>query len=124
MNGEADDARGELIHKHQDSMAFDRDRFAAEQIHAPQTVFHVAEKSQPGRAVAADLWFVILGENSPHDVPVNLDAEGVRDDQRNTGAAEAWVSAFEFDDGIDEFLRRTFGTRFAFTVCRKKARYF
>ena len=48
---------------------------------------------------------VILGEDSPHDVPVNLDAEGNLDDHRNTGITEAWVSAFEFDDGIDELAK-------------------
>ena len=89
MRGEADNASSELIHDHQDPMTLQRDRLATKQIHAPQTVFHVANESQPGRAVSVILRVVILGEYLSNDVPVNLDAEGIRHDQRNTGIAEA-----------------------------------
>jgi hypothetical protein len=53
VSAEANNAAGELIHDHQDPMTLQRDRLAAKQIHAPQTVFHVAKESQPGRSVSA-----------------------------------------------------------------------
>jgi hypothetical protein len=57
-------------------MTLERNRLAAEKVQAPQTVFRVPKKSQPRRAVAIALRAVILGKNTPHDVFVNLKAEG------------------------------------------------
>jgi len=63
---------------------------------------------------------VILGEDTPNDVSVNLNAEGLGDDSRDTGIAKSWIPAFEFDDGVDELLRWAFGSGFASAVWRVK----
>ena len=40
----------------------------------------------------------VLGENSTHYVPVNLDPEGPRDNQGDKGITEAGIPAFQFDE--------------------------
>ncbi len=79
-------------------------RLAAKQIYALQTVFHMPKKGQPGRAIPTVFRAVILGENTPHHVSVNLDAKRLRYDSRNARIAKAGIPAFQFDDSVDKFL--------------------
>jgi hypothetical protein len=51
------------------------------------------------------------GKNPANEVLVNVDAEGFRDDHRDTWAAEARISVFELDNGPDELRRWTLGPR-------------
>ena len=47
MDAEPNDAARVLIHDHQDPVRPQRGRLAPEQIHTPETVFHVAQERQP-----------------------------------------------------------------------------
>jgi len=47
---------------------------------------------------------VMLGEDTPNEIAVNLNAEGLGDDSRDTGIAKSRIPAFEFNDGLNEFL--------------------
>ena len=49
MDAETNNPARILIHDDQDPVSPQRDRLAAEQIHTPEAVFHVAQESQPGR---------------------------------------------------------------------------
>jgi len=51
MDAETNDPARVLIHDHQNPVGPQRGRLAPEQIHAPETVFHVAEESQPGGTI-------------------------------------------------------------------------
>ncbi len=104
VDRESDDTPSKLIHDYHHPITLERNRLAAEQIDAPQTVFHVPKESQPRRAIPIALRTVILGKNTPHYVSINLNAEGFGNDEGNTGVAKAWIPAFEFDDGLNEFL--------------------
>jgi hypothetical protein len=63
---------------------------------------------------------VILGENTPHHVSINLKAKRLRDDSRDTGIAKTLIPAFEFDNGTNQFLRWTFRSGFASAVSGKQ----
>ena len=58
----------------------------------------------------------LISENTPHDVSVNFNTEGFRDDWRDVGIPKPWIPAFELDDSVDEFLRWTFRPGFASDV--------
>jgi len=64
----------------------------------------MSDKGEPRRSVTIVFWMVILGENTPHHVSVNLDAQGIRYDSRNARISKAGVPAFQFDDSVDKFL--------------------
>ena len=89
LDAEADDAAGEDVHDHQHPVAAQEDRFAAEQIDAPEAVLGLRDECQPGRAIGSGVaWPVVLGEHAANDILVDLDAEGVRDLLGDAHAAE------------------------------------
>jgi hypothetical protein len=47
---------------------------------------------------------VILSPDAPHDVSVNLNAEGLRDDKGDPRLAEPGITSFGFDNGLNKFL--------------------
>jgi hypothetical protein len=73
MDAEANDPARVLIHDHQDPVGPQRSRFAPEQIHAPEAVFHVAQERQPGGAIGVLYGSVVIGENPANYVFVDLD---------------------------------------------------
>src|SRR4029077_20130490 len=75
MDAEANDPACVLIHEHQDPVGPQRSRFAPEQIHAPEAVFHVPQESQPGRTTRVLPRPVVTGENPANYVFVDLDVE-------------------------------------------------
>ena len=66
-----------------------RDGFTAKEVNAPTAILRVADKRQPGRPSGSRLRSIVLGQDTANHVLVDLDAEGSRDDQRDTWAAEA-----------------------------------
>src|SRR5215472_7446498 len=50
-------------------------RFAAKEVHAPQTVLQVTEESQPRRTAGTRPWFVMRGQNTANDAFIDGDAE-------------------------------------------------
>jgi hypothetical protein len=97
MDAEAHDAARVLIHDHQDPVGPQRSRFAPEQIHAPEAVFHVPQESQPGRTTRVLSRPVVTSENPANGVFVDLDVERQGDllcDSR-TAPVAARVNDFE-----------------------------
>src|SRR5258708_19208625 len=84
---------------------FDRD---ASTLLDPQAVLDMSDKAQPGRAIGSWLRSMGFAEHAGDDVFVDIDAKGVRNLLCNAGTANAGVAAFELDDRVDEFLRRSF----------------
>ena len=75
MDAEANDPARVLIHDHQDPVGPQRSRFAPEEIHAPEAVFHVPKEGQPGRTTRVLCRSVVTGENPANYVFVDLDVE-------------------------------------------------
>jgi hypothetical protein len=53
------------------------------------------------------------GENPTNEVPVDLDTERGRDDQRDARTAESGIAALEFDDCLNELCAGSLGTGLA-----------
>ena len=113
MHPEADNPPGELIHDDQHPVGPEENGFTAKEIDAPQAVFGVPKEGQPGGTTIARCWAIMLGQDAPHDVLVNVHTEGLGDDQRNPRAAESGIALLELDDRSDELWRWTFGTGLA-----------
>ncbi len=88
-------------------MAAQEYRFAAKQIDAPQAVLHMPDKAQPGRTIGSRFGSIVFRQHPADDVFVDIDAESVRNLLCDAGTANAGVAAFELDDRLDEFLRRS-----------------
>ena len=55
-------------------------------------------------------------KDAPDHIFIDIDSKGLIDLLSDPWAAETWVTLLHFDDGLDEFLRRTFGAGFSFTA--------
>src|SRR5450631_599884 len=108
MDAEANDPARVLIHDDQDPVGPQRGRFAAEQIHTPETVFHVTEQSQPGRTSRVPARQVVMSENPSHHVFVDWDMERQGDLLRDSRTAPAGIAFLHFDDRTSEFCARSF----------------
>ncbi len=86
-----------------------RCRLAPEQIHAPETVFHVAQERQPGRTIGVLSRPVVTGENPANHVFVDLDVERQGDLLCNPRTAPVGITLLHFDDRMDEFRSRSLG---------------
>jgi hypothetical protein len=96
MDAEANDPACVLIHDHQDPVGPHRSRFAPEQIHAPEAVFHVPQESQPGRTTRVLSRLVVTGENPANDVFVDLDVERQGDLLCDCADSPNWDSVASF----------------------------
>ena len=56
------------------------------------------------------------GKYTPHHIFIDVDSERFVDLLRDPWASEPWVALLHFDDGLDEFLRWTYGAGFSFTA--------
>src|SRR6266404_1984448 len=59
-------------------------------------------------------------QNPPHDVLVDVEAEGQSDLLGNSGTAPGRITSFHFKDGIDEFLCRSLRPRLTPALGRKQ----
>jgi hypothetical protein len=84
-------------------------RFAAEQIDAPQAVLHMPDKAQPRRAIAPCFGSIVLREHAADGVFVDIDAKGTRNLLCDAGTANTGIAALELDDCVNEFLRWPLG---------------
>src|SRR6266403_2689910 len=107
LNAKANDPTCEHVHHHHDPMAAQEYRFAAKQIDAPQAVLYMPDKAQPGRTIGSRFGSIVFRQHPADDVFVDIDAESVRNLLCDAGTANAGVAAFELDDRVDEFLRRS-----------------
>jgi hypothetical protein len=99
-----------LIHDHQDPVGPHRSRFAPEQIHAPEAVFHVPQESQPGRTTRVLSRPVVMSENPANDVFVDLDVERQGDLLCDSRTAPVGITVLHFDHQMDEFCAGSFRT--------------
>ena len=77
MDTKADDPPGVLVHHHQHPMASEDRRLASEQVHAPQAVFRMPQKRQPGGA--ARVRAIVRGQDPAHHVLIDVDGKGEGD---------------------------------------------
>ena len=98
MHPESEDAPSELIRDDHHPVGFEDQGLAAEEADTPQTVLRVSEKSEPGRAICARFWTVVLGQYAADDILVDRYVEGQRDLLGDPAAAEAGITPFDVDD--------------------------
>ena len=80
FDAKTDDAAGEHVHDQQHPVTAQKDRFAAEQVDAPEAILGLRDECQPGRAIGSGVaWPVVLREHAANDIFVDLDAEGMSD---------------------------------------------
>jgi hypothetical protein len=78
---------------------------ARKKVNAAETVFLMADESQPGRAVTGTgSWSVVLFKYAPDNIFIDVYAECFVDLLSYPGTAKPRVTPFQFDDGIYEFL--------------------
>ncbi len=111
LHPESNDSPGELIHHDENPMVSEREGLTSEEIHAPQTILHLAEECEPGRPITTRFRRGRLNENSANQIFVDRDPKGPRNNQGHSWAAEAGIVALEFHNGTNEFFRRSLGSR-------------
>jgi len=110
MDAKANDPACVLIHDHQDPVGPQSSRFAPEQIHAPEAVFHVAQERQPGGAVGVLYRPVVTGENPANYVFVDLDVERQGYLLCDSRTAPVGITLLHFDHQMEEVCAGSFRT--------------
>jgi hypothetical protein len=110
LQAKPNDATSVLIHDDQYPVSPQQRRFAAKEVHAPETVLHVTKECQPGRTTSVWLGSVIRGQDAPNDVFIDGDAERPSNLLGNARAAPGGIALFGGDDRVPEFWGRTLGT--------------
>ena len=95
-------------------------RLTPEKIDTPKAVFHVANESEPGRAIATGFRSIVFDEDASNDMLVDLDAKRLGYDRCDPWTAEVCIAALEFNDGTNKFIGRTFRSRFRFLLRREE----
>src|SRR2546429_3338414 len=108
MYAEPNDPACVLIHDDQDPGGPQGGRLAPEQIHAPETVFHVAQESQPGGTTRVLSRPVALSENPANHVFVDLDVERQGDLLSDSRTAPVGIPLLHLDYRTDELCTRSF----------------
>ena len=104
MDAEPNDPAGILIHHDQDPVGPQGGRFTPEQIQTPETVFHVANESQPGRATGVVSRPIMAGENPANNVFVDEDVKSQGHLLRNSRTAPGGIALLHLDHSVDEFF--------------------
>src|SRR5450759_4149420 len=104
MDAEANDPAGILIHDDQDPVGPQGGRFAAEQIHTPEAVLHVAKEGQPGWSSGVLFRPIVGGENPSNNVFVDGDAKSQGNLLSDSRTAPGRIALLHLDDGVDEFF--------------------
>jgi len=97
------DAARKLIHDDQNPVTPQQDRFAPEQVQAPETVFGMTQQREPRRAVLAAFGPIMCGQNSADHIFVDSNAKGLGQVLRDLRAAKSGIAPLEFTDGSDQF---------------------
>ena len=119
LQAKPNDPTSVLIHDDQYPVSPQHCRFAAKEIHAPETVLHVSEESQPGRTAGVWLGSVIRGQDAPNDVFIDGDAERPSNLLGNARAAPEGIallggdnrSMSSLDGPLGPVLRLPFGEK-------------
>ncbi len=103
-NAEADDPAREEIHDDQDPVAPEGDRFASEQIDAPQAVRCISDEGEPGWTISSGGTSEMLSEDAAHHILADVDTECMGNLLRNSRAPESRIAALHLENRGDEFL--------------------
>jgi hypothetical protein len=109
LQAKPNDATSILIHDDQYPVSPQHCRFAAKEVHAPETVLHVTKESQPGRTTGVWLGSVIRGQDAPNDVFIDGDAERPSNLLGNARAAPEGIALLGGDNRLNEFFGRAPG---------------
>ncbi len=104
MDAEPNDPAGILIHDDQDPVGPQGSRFTPEQVQTPETVFHVANEGQPGRATGVLYRSIMAGEYPSNHVLVDGDVKSQGNLLSDSRTAPGGVALLHLNDGVDEFF--------------------
>ena len=93
----------QLIHDDQDPVGPQGGRFAPEHIQTPETVFHVANESQPAGAPGVLSRLIMTGENPANNVFVE-DVKSQGHLLHNSRTAPSRIALLHLDHSVDEFF--------------------
>src|SRR4029077_8868794 len=110
MDAESNDAARVLIHDHEDPVRPQRGRLAPEQIHTPETVFHVAQERQPRGTAGVLSRPAMTRANPANDVVVDWNLERQGDLLGDSRTAPIGIPLLHFDDRMNEIYARSFRT--------------
>jgi hypothetical protein len=113
-----------LVHHDQYPVCSQGRGLAPEQIDAPQTVLHMAQKSKPGWTAGSGCRSEMNSHNTSHHVLVDLDTEGRSNLLRNSWTSPGGIALFHLHDGIDKFSSGPFWARLMPGSWRKKEAVF
>ncbi len=80
----------------------------------------MSEKSEPGRSTAVIGRVIVHGQNAANNVLVDVDTECEGQLFGDSAAAKLRIPTFHFDDGRDQFWRRSFRARLGATARREQ----
>jgi hypothetical protein len=110
MDAEPNDAARVLIHDRQDPVRPQRGRLAPEQIHTPETIFHVVQERQPRGTAGVLSRPVVTGEDPKNRVFVDWDVERQGDLLGDSRTAPIGITLLHFDHRMNEIYARPFRT--------------
>ena len=111
MHTETDETMGELIHQHQNPMAFEENGPTSKQVDAPKAILHVADEDEPRRATLPRFWSKVIGQYASDNTLIDLDIKRLGNNQRNPRTAETLIASFALDNGAEEWLGGAFRPR-------------
>ena len=76
LYAKADDAPSERVHDNEHAVGVEQNGLARTKIGAPETVFLIADKSQPRRAVTGTrAWSVVLFKYAPDNIFIDINSK-------------------------------------------------
>ena len=107
MNPKPDNPTRALIHNDEDPMGFEAKGLTSEEIHAPKTILHMAEKGQPRGSVG---WFRTIagGEDPSDDIFIEREGKGLGNLLGNLWATKVGITPFHLQHQLNEFAGRAF----------------
>jgi len=93
MHRKTNDSPRELIHDNKDPVGLEHHGFTPEQINAPEAILNVSDEGEPGGPIPG-IWPIFLGQDTSHDVLIDIDSKGPCDFLRDPGRAEPGITAF------------------------------
>ncbi len=110
MHRKSNDSPGELIHDDEDPVGLEEHGFTPEQIDAPKAVLYMSDEGEPGGAIPG-IWPIMLGEDTSHNVLVDIDAKSPCDLLCDPGAAKPGIPAFHLQNELDKLKGWSLGAR-------------
>lgn len=110
LNTDSYDPTREEVHDEHHPEALQRDGLTSKQIDTPQTIASLCHHREPRGPLPSGLRTVVLCENPPYDVLVDLDTECMGHLLSDARTAESWIAALHLQDHGDQLFGRSFGS--------------